>query len=498
MRKVAEQLWIHEKFDDGNETWTCNKERIRFMKDETGGVKFMDDKEFLFVQYWAGDDHITETRPSPEQLEQLKNSKPVVARQSTDGKEDSVGAGGDDTGPMKAVKDIVDGQEMLRFEAFHTDALGQRHLTYQLWVDQKSQLPVRSRRWIKSTDAGVVSQRALDGTFDFPKTGPVDIYEIGVPRGLKIVQGNQLPPRQKLSPKLVEIFEGAKKAWARFPARFRLLNWPYVDDEAPSWNWQIERVYWNGNPQWADKPGIFSDFADWSDVRMHQETFWLGLDLKPNRDMKTAIQAETLLLGRKPHHFSTFDGVNSYSTAGSEKTLYIHRIRGKSPCGPNFRTDDWPRRYQWPFLEFVTYTEEGFLNTLGEFQILDPQPHPVPNTIALRVDAGRSDNHYDYYLDPARDYICLKCVRWNSGQHVNEESIFDLSELEQFSSGQWYATRRTRTLFSQEVDGRKRHLMKRAIDITLMEPDEFPVDVFNGEKIIQTSKEDGKKKKKKK
>jgi hypothetical protein len=32
--------------------------------------------------------------------------------------------------------------------------------------------------------------------------------------------------------------------------------------------------------------------------------------------------------------------------------------------------------------------------------------------------------------------------------------------------------------------------MKRAIDIALLEPDEFPVDLFNGEKLLETAKAD--------
>jgi hypothetical protein len=130
------------------------------------------------------------------------------------------------------------------------------------------------------------------------------------------------------------------------------------------------------------------------------------------------------------------------------------------------------------------------LNLHGDMAILTSPPDAVPGTIALRLDSA-GGQRFDFYLDPAHDYICVKFVHWNDKDQSVVERIRELGDLQQFPSGQWYATRMTTTTFSEKPEGRKTHVSKRALNIRLLEPGNFPPDTFDGQKLTDEAKEKG-------
>ena len=48
--------------------------------------------------------------------------------------------------------------------------------------------------------------------------------------------------------------------------------------------------------------------------------------------------------------------------------------------------------------------------TGGSFVFLEERENTMPGTIVIRNEYG--DARHDYYLDSARDYICIKWVWW--------------------------------------------------------------------------------------
>ena len=115
---VDRQVWIHEKFDDGAESWTCRSLGKRFTKDANGRIQLFDDVNYLWMQYWPGDDHIRESRPTSKQIEEIKRRnlsrddlrelrrKPVATQPSYERKQE---------------KETVDGRELLRGAQLHVD-----------------------------------------------------------------------------------------------------------------------------------------------------------------------------------------------------------------------------------------------------------------------------------------------------------------------------------------------------------------------------------------
>jgi hypothetical protein len=90
----------------------------------------------------------------------------------------------------------------------------------------------------------------------------------------------------------------------------------------------------------------------------------------------------------------------------------------------------------------------------------------------------------------AHDYICIKYIQWNDAdRHASKQWEHDLSSLQQFPSGQWYATSMTTTSYGNAAEGISGVVYKQAIDIALLDEDEFPPDTFNGDKLLEEAKE---------
>ena len=89
--------------------------------------------------------------------------------------------------------------------------------------------------------------------------------------------------------------------------------------------------------------------------------------------------------------------------------------------------------------------------------------------VGLRSERG--DQRHDYYLDPEHDYICLRWIWWNrrAGQW-EKKGDYKKSAFKRLPEGQWYASKR----------GDNSHLR-----VTVLQEDELPPDIFNGEKLLE-------------
>ncbi len=487
------QPWIHVKFSDGEESWTCQSQGKRFLKNANGRIQLFDDVNHLWMQYVPGDDHITESRPSQKQLEEFKR------RKRTPGVPESRPEPAGHKMPYEREKETVGGRELLRFDTYYTDALDRRRLDHQIWVDPKTQLQVRSRRWGESRENGETEGRFVEGVYDFPETGPASIYELGVPDGLKIVSTGPQDTDLPLSNDMELILAETRKAQARFPDRFRLLAWPILDDESPYFG-GISRIYWNGNPKRTEPKNMFTPgLVDWSGVKIRQERF-TGVEGEPMvRRGKIVLPESMLSMPDTPAELDSWlhghaqatldvsDGTRQYLYYASRKLLQVFRINnGPALSSIQFPKNDWPREYQWPTLRFG---EDGMLNVTGDYRILSDPPEGVPGTVAVRLNS-QPGQQFDFYLDPAHDYICIKYIQWSDAdRHVSKRWEHDLSDLQQFPSGQWYATRMTSTSYGNDAEGTSGVVYKQAIDIVLLDEDEFPSDTFNGDKLLEEAKE---------
>jgi hypothetical protein len=108
-------------------------------------------------------------------------------------------------------------------------------------------------------------------------------------------------------------------------------------------------------------------------------------------------------------------------------------------------------------------------------------PTTRPANILLRRQDAQS--RFDYLLDPARDYLCVRQVRYaRHGQEWREESWSALSDLQQLPGGGsgWYG--RQIVYFGTPF---------RA-SVEVLNDSDFPPDLFNGDKLIVELRRAGK------
>jgi hypothetical protein len=90
---------------------------------------------------------------------------------------------------------------------------------------------------------------------------------------------------------------------------------------------------------------------------------------------------------------------------------------------------------QWPYTSNV-----------GPMKVLEDEPGTPPGCVLLRYEG--LDLRRDWYVDPKRDYICVKQIEFrkdqDTGQFIKSSEV-ERMDLTRLLSGQWYA----RTVISQ-------------------------------------------------
>jgi hypothetical protein len=140
----------------------------------------------------------------------------------------------------------------------------------------------------------------------------------------------------------------------------------------------------------------------------------------------------------------------------------------------------WPTDDQWPMVEQAG-PSAAFLNEGRE---------NLPGTIAIRHEAGNIRR--DFYIDPNRDYICIKWVWWEktAGKWAKERE-YTLLDLKKLPEGQWYATKERLTTYGSPQRKTRGYELTWNLDFQLLKKDDFPPDIFNGDKLLEESKRDG-------
>ena len=114
-----------------------------------------------------------------------------------------------------------------------------------------------------------------------------------------------------------------------------------------------------------------------------------------------------------------------------------------------------------------------------------------PGTIGLRwvYDNSRED----FYVAPDRDHICLKRISWRLDEDQWRVTwSFTLDDLVQLPGGQWVATKRSGFSAGDSQANQPDRTSVTHINVTVLAEDEFPPDVFDGQKLIEEAKEQGK------
>ena len=450
-KSIDSKTWVLIRYEDGAEEWANLRERRSFYTcPETDYQNF----------YVGMRDHINgiwryyHTNWGEQIHEQTFTVRPYPQTpwEYAVGDWDNRGIGQYAHKTVEKSTDTIDGRRVVRFDTYNVGPLGIRSLAQQVWANPDTRLPVRIRKY-----RGPGPEDKLDtGDFLFPETGPSSIYDLGAPQGLSVVENwGVIEPAAKV------IIDAAKQAQRHLPRKMRIVE--------------------------KDKYGLSISYC--YDNKFRRESYGLTdashnspLPIKApetNEQMREWASDNLTLID-----LCIFDGEYEYSYNSGEGLW-------DSPEGPGVSLSvrhhgaDWidvlvPIQDQWPYISNV-----------GPMIVLEDEPGAPAGCVLLRYEG--MNLRRDWYVDPERDYICVKRLEFRKNKETNqwvEDKYWraECTDLARLQSGQWYArTTKKHETTTEEVDIK----LLTDFEMELLTGEDDSTGFFDGQKLLKNALDNG-------
>jgi len=453
--KVA---WVHVKFQGGGqiaEQWSCLRQGKWFAIRNDGDIVFGDNVKNTRLRYFKGSRYLVEDTPTIYPGGKTPKWEPQSAWQLVVGPYEDHAGNPTERSWIEKAAETVDGKRLVRFDWYYKDALGRQTLGTQLWADPETRLPVKVRYRLQIGERTQPGQEWMTGTFDFPDKGPEDIHALGVPAGLPTVKTGPITAEARA------VIDKAKKAAQSFPKTYRLVTWTN-DSES-----EIDVVWRDGER-----------------IRMNR---YFNMEQYPAYHLSLPASAEQVLKWtetQNPMSIMMFADGRTYHRSNpypkdvraadrTEPTVHVSSLSAKS----YFRTNhNPPTDYQWPFLDRGAPAE-----------IVKDDPETPADCILLRF--GAVDYRHDYYVDPTKNYMCIKEVHWRSrGGQLEKWREYWLFNLERASDTAWYATRHLMIDYGDAGKDIGRSHFYHDVHFTPLAPADLPAGIFDGKELLKGAK----------
>jgi hypothetical protein len=451
-RSIDTKPWVLVRYDDGSQEWANLVQRLSFYTHaDADGRNFyagMRDHQHGLSRYYH-------SNWGPQIHEKTFTSRPYPQTpwEYATGGWDDWGLGPLARTTVEKFSDTIDGRAVLRFDTYDLGPAGLRALAQQVWADPETRLALRIRKY-RGPDRG---NKAVTGDFSFPESGPASIQDLGAPERLPVVTNWGV---MDLAAKA--IVDAAREALKQFPRNVCVIR------------------------KSAYELSISYRLGD----RFRQETYGtaspdhrslLALELPDGLENVRAWAVSHLTLFR----LCLYDGQFEYSYDTGEGKWRSSTDPGAT-VSVRRHADDWidaplmPTGDQWPFLSNV-----------GPMQVVKDVPDTLAGCVLLRYEAP--DLRRDWYLDPARDYICLKQAGFyleagQMGERKSEQAA--RMDLTQLPSGQWYARTVVRPGIMSGTAQLDVRLLSEA-EIRELGRENEPTGFFRGAKLLQEAKDRG-------
>ena len=450
--------WVHLLYDNDTESWynlETGDHGHTQLKSFGESFVYINRLENLRWRYTPADArHIEKDRPAVYNNDIIPNHERQTAWDTIVGHWEKIADnGGSEYYDVEIHDDTLDGNTTLRFDIYRIDALDRKLLTKQLWVDPETRLPVKIQEKLTSRQQKDQNREYITGIFSYPDTGPVSIYDLGVPKDLPIAKSYN----KVSSPSVKEIFDTAKQYCQTFPKRCRAVIWQ--NDYASG---MVDVVYRDGEK---------IRFNHYSTVGQIPTEHPLNLPTNVDGVLEWAETQPPLSIylddEKKSYHRSHHPAFEDLRTP---KTRVTRSWRRGLPQEAHFIEEHW------------VYSELP----PERFGIIEDAPENLKNYIGIRKESGTIRR--DYYIDPERDYIRVRWIWWvlRDGEWQKQREYVNV-EMRQLPTGHWYETKRKLIQYPNPEKGYSRHEENYMIDIELLNEDDFPLDTFNGEKLLDNA-----------
>lgn len=441
-KSIDSKPWVLIRYDDGSQEWANLRERLSF-------VTYADSRNF----YAGMRDHVNGIwRAYHSNWGQQIHEEPFTPRPYPQTPWDYAVGGWDDRGADRLSRtmversaDDINGREVIRFDTYDVGPAGLQVLAQQVWADPETRLPVRIRKYL-GPDRG---DKCETGDFSFPENGPSSIHDLGAPEGLPTVANWGI-----IEPGAKAIVDAAKEALRRFPRNVRIVR---------KSTYELAISYSLGERFRKETYGIVSPD--------HQSP--LAIELPDDVEQIRAWATSHLTLFKVWIH----DGGFSYSydtgqglwrtSADPGATVDVRRDRDAWAQSIMPITDQWP-----------------FIGNVGPMKVLKDVPEMPAGCVLLRYESERTGLRRDWYVDPARDYICVKQAEF-APDDIHTRQV-DRTDLTRLPSGQWYA-KTVHTPNTVELDVR----LLSDSEIQELTSENESSGSFNGERLVKEAMDRG-------
>ena len=439
-RSIDAKPWVLIRYEDGTQEWANLRDRLCF-------VTYADSRNFYagmhdhvngvwraYHSNWGQQIHEERFTPRPY---------PQTPWEYATGDWDDRGVAGASRTIVEKSSDTIDGREVVRFDTYDDGPAGLRVLAQQVWADPQTRLPVRIRKYRGPDRKNEINT----GDFSFPESGPSSIHDLGAPVGLPVVVNWGI-----VEPAAKAIMDAAKEALRRFPRNVCIVK---------KSTYQLAISFSLGEKFRKETYGIVSPD--------HQSL--LALEWPDDvEQVRTWASSHLTLFGveiygdRFSYSYDTGQGLWPAS-ADPGATLKVRRDSDAWAQSIMPITDQWP-----------------FLHNVGPMTVLEDVPEMPAGCVLLRYEGDRLRR--DWYVDPARDYICVK-QRESAPDDIHTRQV-DRMDLTRLSSGQWYA-KTVHTPNPVELDVRP----LSDAEIQELTGESESSGFFSGEKLLKEAKDQG-------
>jgi len=449
------QSLVHLKYDNGAERWYDLQTGHHYYRDWDGRCVFVDRALNIRQVYYAlRGERISEDRPTIYKDGVIPPWDPKTAWEAIVEHWEEI-AENERSGHWEVERNMerIDGKRLVRFDCYYDDAIGRRLLIKEIWADPETRLPVKVRERLSFADREEQKREFITGEFGFPETGPSSIYDLGVSRDLPIIKHYD----KVALPSIIEVVEAGKANLENFPQQYRAITWPADGDST------IEVVYRDGE-------------------KIHHNHYF-NLVGEPDYCLKQPASAEDVkewAQTQVPVNVAVFDGSRTYIRRNphpSPSFTTEPEPRVRVTRGTGLFSSSRPHKQLWPYIS----------QPATRFELIEDMAEEMSGYIGLRINAG--DICREFYIDPDHDYICVRWIWWKqrSGSWEKERE-YESSDLVRLPEGKWYARKRVLITYPDPEKGTSRGGANWNVDFKVLEENEYPADVFNGEKLLEGAK----------
>jgi hypothetical protein len=457
-----QQRWVHVRYDVGQikENWINLQTGESCATRYDGGVVYINDQSN--IRLWHSKDSPSISQDTPAIYPPGQAAPPwsprnaweyfvaplqqAVATKPADGAAPSV----------VSEKDTINGNPVVRFDEYSPDNLGRRFLCTQFWADPRTHLPVRTKTRLQLGEREQAGKEWSTGDYDFPQSGPADLFALGVPRGTPIKVDVTTAPAD-----VRPILDAINRNRESFLKQYRAI----VIARQPGGVFPLNSVdiIWRSGDMVRDN--------------RHLD----GLEQQPEITA-TAIFAWSAKHEPSQIELVTNEHVYSWVSAtvarGSRPRVYVMRLPRPSET-LILPTQDWPETIQWP-----TYLAGV------DFQLLDLNPNTPAGCIGFRD--GNADNYRsDYYVDPRNDYVCVKQIGWRRrGEIWFKQRETTLGDLHRVANHVVAGTQRNDD-YGDPKKNTSPSTWIATIDLMPVQPADYPPAIFDPDSLTKGATVEG-------